>query len=72
MTQEELIDDLKSEIRWEGKATLKSETVQLLLEDADFVETEEQYTEKICGEIGCYRNQNEEGDLEFARSRIHF
>lgn len=71
MTRTELVEDLKCEVNKKGKAVLKSESVQLFIEDSRF-ETEEQFTERICGELGCYRNKNEDGDWEFARARFHF
>jgi len=67
---DELAEDLRREIENNGRTVLKSETVQLLLEDSH-LSTEEQFTERLCGRLNCYRDKNEDGDWEFARIRAY-
>lgn len=71
MELSELVEELRTEIERENKAILRSETVQLLLPETHF-ETEEQFTDRICGELNCYRQKNDDGNWEFAPARVYF
>lgn len=71
MEIDELAEELQREIDAEGKATLRSNTVQLLLPNTRF-ENEEQFTDRLCGKLSCYRRKNEDGNWEFASARTYF
>jgi len=69
---DELRTSLEEEIERQGWSKVDSTSMGMALSEAEFCSTQDQLADKLCGEVGCYLENQPDDSYLFAKTRPLF